>query len=158
MGSWVLKTQSVKSWSNFHFLGGGRGWERKKGILGYSKLKVTSNQIYISGGGGSRGGRGSFAKNRVLFAKWTKNSGSPACSCITDSLSYTMFVETKISLAKVTLVTNYQQLPGVFPKWRGNSPNSANLINHWSMNWGQFKDPFCYACLAGFVAASCSLT
>ena len=22
--------------------------------------------------------------------------------------------------------------------------NSANPINHWSMNWGQFKYPFCY--------------
>ena len=25
-----------------------------------------------------------------------------------------------------------------------NSINSGNLINHWSMNFGQFKDPLCY--------------
>ena len=34
----------------------------------------------------------------------------------------------------------------VFPKWIRNSANSGNLI-HWSMNWVQFKDPFCYLCL-----------
>ena len=31
----------------------------------------------------------------------------------------------------------------VIPKWKGNSVNSANsgnLSNHWSMNYGQFKD------------------
>ena len=26
--------------------------------------------------------------------------------------------------------------------------NSGNLINHRSMNWGQFKDPLCYLCLS----------
>ena len=26
------------------------------------------------------------------------------------------------------------------------------------MNWAQFKDPFCYLCLAGAVVASWSLT
>ena len=33
---------------------------------------------------------------------------------------------------------------GVFPKWNRNLVNSVksgNLINHWSMNWDQFKDP-----------------
>ena len=34
-----------------------------------------------------------------------------------------------------------------FPKWKGNSVDLGNLINHWSMNWGSFKDP----CLAGCV-------
>ena len=35
-------------------------------------------------------------------------------------------------------------LNGVFPNWKGNAVNLANLenlINHWSMNWGQFRDP-----------------
>ena len=49
----------------------------------------------------------------------------------------------------------------VFPKWNGNSVNSANsenIRNHWSMNWGQLKDPLCYLCLAGVVIASWFLT
>ena len=32
------------------------------------------------------------------------------------------------------------------------------LINHWSMNWAQFKDPVSHMCLAGAVVASWSLT
>ena len=50
---------------------------------------------------------------------------------------------------------------GVFSKWNRNSlnlANSANLINHWSMNWAQFKDPASHLCLAGAVVASWSLT
>ena len=31
-------------------------------------------------------------------------------------------------------------------------------INHWSMNKGQFKDPFSDMCIAGAVVASWSLT
>ena len=49
----------------------------------------------------------------------------------------------------------------VFPKWNGNSVNSANLenlINHWSMNWAQFKDPVSHTCLASAVVASWSQT
>ena len=40
------------------------------------------------------------------------------------------------------------------------SANSENLIdlNHWSMNWAQFKNPVCHMCLAGAVVASWSLT
>ena len=47
---------------------------------------------------------------------------------------------------------------GFSPKWNRNSVNSGNLINHWSMNWAQFKDPVSHMCLAGTVAASWSLT
>ena len=39
-----------------------------------------------------------------------------------------------------------------------NSANSGNLINHWSMNWTQFKDPAFHMCLAGTMVASWSLT
>ena len=39
-----------------------------------------------------------------------------------------------------------------------NSANSQNLINHWSMDWAQFKDPVSHMCLAGIVVASWSLT
>ena len=46
---------------------------------------------------------------------------------------------------------------GVFPKWNMNSLNSANLINHCSMNWVQFKDPVSHMCLAGAVVTSWSL-
>ena len=35
---------------------------------------------------------------------------------------------------------------------------SVNLINHWSMNWAQFKDPVSHMCLVGTVVASWSLT
>ena len=49
------------------------------------------------------------------------------------------------------------RLIGVFPKWKGNSMNSVNLgnpMNHWSINWGHFKDPLYYLCLAGAAVAS----
>ena len=39
-----------------------------------------------------------------------------------------------------------------------NSLNSRNLINYWSMNWSQFKDPISHICIAGTVVASWSLT
>ena len=39
-----------------------------------------------------------------------------------------------------------------------NSVNSEKLINHWSMNWAQFKDPISHMCLAGAVVAAWSLT
>ena len=38
-----------------------------------------------------------------------------------------------------------------------NSVNSGNLINHWSMDWGQFKDfvcHICHVCFAGVVVVS----
>ena len=35
-----------------------------------------------------------------------------------------------------------------------NSANSGNLINHWSMNWAQFKDPISHVFLAGTVVPS----
>ena len=38
------------------------------------------------------------------------------------------------------------------------SLNSGNLINHWSVNWVQFKDFVSHMCLAGGVVASWSLT
>ena len=50
---------------------------------------------------------------------------------------------------------------GVFPNGGElslNSVNSGNLMNHWSMNWPQFKDPCSYMCLTGAVAASWSPT
>ena len=50
-------------------------------------------------------------------------------------------------------------LIGVFPKWNRNSLNSGksgNLINHWSMNWAQFKDRVFHMCLADAMVASSS--
>ena len=38
------------------------------------------------------------------------------------------------------------------------SANSGNLINHWSVNWAQFKDPISHKCLAGTVVAYWSFT
>ena len=38
------------------------------------------------------------------------------------------------------------------------SLNSEKLINHWSMNWAQFKDSITHMCLAGTVVACWSLT
>ena len=37
------------------------------------------------------------------------------------------------------------------------SANSGNLLNHWSINSGQFKYPVSHLCLAGTVVASWSL-
>ena len=39
-----------------------------------------------------------------------------------------------------------------------NLTNSKNLIIHWSMNCGQFKDLLCYLCLPGSERACWSLT
>ena len=36
--------------------------------------------------------------------------------------------------------------------------NSENLRNHWSMNWVQFQDPFCYPCSCGTMVTNLSLT
>ena len=50
---------------------------------------------------------------------------------------------------------------GVFPKCNRsslNSANSGNLMDQWSMNWVQFKDPVSHMCLAGAVVTSWSLT
>ena len=48
---------------------------------------------------------------------------------------------------------------GVVPKWKRNSVNSGNLVNHLqSMNWNQFKDSVSDRCLAGSVVASWFLT
>ena len=47
---------------------------------------------------------------------------------------------------------------GVFPKWKGNAVNSENLINHWSIKWGQYRNPVYYLCLTGLVVASRYLT
>ena len=44
---------------------------------------------------------------------------------------------------------------GVFLKW---AELLGNLINHWSMNWAQFKDPVSHIRLAGTVVASWPLT
>ena len=52
-------------------------------------------------------------------------------------------------------------LGGLFPKCNKNSVNSANswnLINHWSMNWSQFKDPISHPFLAAAMITSWSLT
>ena len=84
-----LTTQNSKSQVLVKFpfsRGGGEG-----GILGYSELKVSSlGQISIFVG------RGLFLTTLelILLAKWIINSGSPTCSCITDSVSHTMCVET----------------------------------------------------------------
>ena len=39
-----------------------------------------------------------------------------------------------------------------------NSANSRKLINHWSINWAEFKDPHCYLCLHGTVVACWFIT
>ena len=41
-----------------------------------------------------------------------------------------------------------------FPNRAELSLNSGNLINHWSINWVQFKDPVSHTCLAGLLVAS----
>ena len=52
-------------------------------------------------------------------------------------------------------------LGGLFPKCNKNSVNSENswtLINHWSMNWSQFKDPISHPFLVAAMITSWSLT
>ena len=43
---------------------------------------------------------------------------------------------------------------GVFPKWQANSMNSRDVINHWSINLDQFKDPDSHISIAVTVVAS----
>ena len=72
----------------------------------YSWLLITESpgpdQIFMGGGYFCP------AKNRVLLAKWAKSSGSLTCSCIADSLSHTVCVETKKTvyfIAKISVIT-----------------------------------------------------
>ena len=46
----------------------------------------------------------------------------------------------------------------VFPKWNRNLVNLANLINHCSMNWAEFKDRVFHMCLATAVVEPWSVT
>ena len=67
------------------------------------------------------------------------------------------FYSNKLSVWDSMLVftwCDYISNIGVFPKWNGNSVNSGNLLNHWSMNWG----PVSHMCIVGAVVASWSLT
>ena len=53
------------------------------------------------------GGGGVFCtkfQNRVFLPIWSKNSGSPACLCITDSLSHTTYVETRKGIQQMFTV------------------------------------------------------
>ena len=43
-------------------------------------------------------------QNRVFLPIWSKNSGSPACLCITGSLSHTTYVETKKGIQQMFTV------------------------------------------------------
>ena len=43
-------------------------------------------------------------------------------------------------------------------KFQLNQANLGKLINHWSMNWAQFKDPVSHMCLAGAVITCWPLT
>ena len=90
LGGSILGNSKLKS-PQFS-LGGGDSWQLK--------APVTTDQIFISGYMGWGWGYGEWevgyswpAKNRVLLAKWAKNSGSLTCSCIADSLSHTMCLE-----------------------------------------------------------------
>ena len=109
--SWVVKTQSAKSWPNFNFFWresqnlevpspgqismGGGNWvvKTKLKVPSYGQIEIgggvflgsqnskvpSSGQLFIGGGGGI------LLKSRVFLGKWSKNSGSLACSCIADS-------------------------------------------------------------------------
>ena len=80
--SWQPKTQSPKSWSNFHFRG-------KGGILGNLIPKLCKSSRRSSNPAGV--GRGVFfAKNRVFLAKWAKNSPSPTCCLWSQIVSNTL--------------------------------------------------------------------
>ena len=72
----------------------------------------------------------------------------------TNSLPWIQFIELKAIIFRrghfrtVEFFLNGPQL----------SLNSGNLINHWSINWAQFKDPPCYPYFVGTAVASWSLT
>ena len=60
---------------------------------------------------------------------------------LTRDLLFMFFVNLTPGIFAYSLIWNN----GVFLKWIRNSVNSAisgNLMNHWSMNWAQFKDTF----------------
>ena len=80
----IENTQSPKIWLNFNFRGGG-----------YSVIQNTqSPKICLNFN--FRGGGGILYYRIGVFCRiWTKFSTTPAGSCITDSLSHTMYVETK---------------------------------------------------------------
>ena len=58
----------------------------------------------------------------------------------------------------MTLLSMNEREQWSFPTWNINSVNSAksrNVINHWSKNQGNFKDPVFYMCLAGAAVTRC---
>ena len=79
-------------------------------------------------------------------------------------LFYIMLVQEKISFENSVSLEKVQVQLEFFLNRTGLSfnsvisGNSRNLINHWSMNWTQFKDPATHTCLGGAVVASWSLT
>ena len=79
-------------------------------------------------------------------------------------LFYIILVQEKISFGNSVSLEKVQVQLEFFLNGTGLSfnsvisGNSGNLINHWSMNWTQFKDPATHTCLAGAMVASWSLT
>ena len=85
------------------------------------------------------------------------SSPANACMCVSNGFKWASHHAGHKEVSRCHTRGKAEESIGVFPKWIRNSANSRNLINHWSMNWAQFKDPFCYMCLAGTVVASWSL-
>ena len=86
---------------------------------------------------------------------WIENISTEYCSPVSGSvlvIKRNMMVRARLYWASASMLrqccddasdTGLIENNGVFPKWNRNSLNSANsgnLINHWSMNWAQFKD------------------
>ena len=84
-GGGVVPSQNSKcqDMTKFQFSGGEGGCSAKSKLKGQRKICLNFNFFVF---------RTKF-QNRVFLPIWSKNSGSLACLCITDSLSHT-YVET----------------------------------------------------------------
>ena len=98
---------------------------------------------------------GKFWQNRRLAPPPTGNPGSSPGLC-----KKTSYLELVLSHLFINTLHRKITNNGIFPRWKRNSINSAisgNLINHWNMKCGQFKDPASHLCLTDNVVASWSL-
>ena len=121
--------------------GGGRGFSQSQNsksskcqdlpkfeFLPKSKIKVPSpGQIFTFGDGGGGVKWGTKSQNRVNWYFSTKFSITPASYCITDSLSYTMYVETKLARGGYSVLVLFKVSKAIC-KISKNSPWEVSIL------------------------------
>ena len=91
-----------------------------------------------------------------IFARFWRNGTISVQNygCIIGKI----YILNKKNIMKKKRYWSFSRMEQIFQWITVISVNSGNLINYWSINWVQFKDPVSHMCLSGAVVASCSLT